>query len=74
MGIELGYITMVRREKHLFDLPYVSGRVRLDIENHAFPMDTAVLVSVMRKIPIWQAFPKRIFRSFSNIYGSIPTD
>jgi AcrR family transcriptional regulator len=51
MGIGLGYIAMARREKYLFDLLYVSGSVRLDFENHVFPMDTASLIHVMRRDP-----------------------
>ena len=36
MSIGLGYIAMARKEKNLFDLLYVSGKVPLDFENHLF--------------------------------------
>jgi AcrR family transcriptional regulator len=51
MSIGLGYIVMARKEKHLFDLLYVSGRVRLDFEKHVFPVNTGALISVMRRDP-----------------------
>ncbi|MBN2060191.1 MAG: TetR/AcrR family transcriptional regulator [Deltaproteobacteria bacterium] len=48
-SIGLGYIAMARREKNLFDLLYVSGKVPLDFENHIFPIDTDLLLSVMKR-------------------------
>lgn len=50
-SIGLGYIAMAKKEKHLFDLLYVSGRVRLDFENHIFPLDTGLLIDVMKRDP-----------------------
>ena len=50
-SIGLGYIEMAKKEKHLFDLLYVSGRVRLDFENHIYPVDTDLLIDVMRRDP-----------------------
>ena len=50
-SIGLGYVAMARKEKHLFDLLYVSGKVPLDFENHIFPIDTDLLLNVMQKDP-----------------------
>jgi AcrR family transcriptional regulator len=50
-SIGLGYIAMAKKEKHLFDLLYVSGTVPLDFENHLFPIDTDLLLDVMRRDP-----------------------
>lgn len=47
--IGLGYIAMAKKEKHLFDLLYMSGRVPLDFENYIFPIDTDLLLNVMQK-------------------------
>ena len=48
-SIGLGYIAMAKKEKHLFDLLYVSGKVPLDFENHIFPIDTDLLLRVMKR-------------------------
>ncbi|MBN2059030.1 MAG: TetR/AcrR family transcriptional regulator [Deltaproteobacteria bacterium] len=56
-SIGLGYITMAREEKYLFDLLYVSGRVSLDFENHIFPIDTDLLLSVMKRDPYLTDLP-----------------
>jgi AcrR family transcriptional regulator len=58
MSIGLGYIAMARQEKHLFDLLYVSGKVRLDFENHFFPVDTGILIRVMRRDPYLADLPE----------------
>ena len=57
-SIGLGYIAMAKKEKHLFDLLYLSGRVRLDFENHVFPVDTALLINVMRRDPYLADLPE----------------
>ena len=57
-SIGLGYIAMARKEKHLFDLLYVSGRVLLDFENHIFPVDTGRLINVMRRDPYLTGLPE----------------
>lgn len=56
-GIGLGYIDMARKEKYLFDLLYVSGRVPLDFENHIFPIDTDLLLNVMKRDPYLANLP-----------------
>ena len=50
--IGLGYIALAKKEKHLFDLLYLSGRVLLDFENHIFPVDKALLINAMQKDPL----------------------
>jgi AcrR family transcriptional regulator len=58
MSIGLGYIAMAREEKHLFDLLYVSGKVPLNFENHIFPVDTDLLLNVMKKDPYLADLPR----------------
>jgi len=57
-SIGLGYIAMARKEKHLFDLLYVSGRVPLDFENHIFPIDTDLLLNAMKRDPYLADLPR----------------
>ena len=57
-SIGLGYIAMAKKEKHLFDILYVSGRVQLDFENHIFPVDTGLLINVMRRDPYLAGLPE----------------
>jgi AcrR family transcriptional regulator len=57
-SIGLGYISMARKEKHLFDLLYVSGKVPLDFERHIFPIDTDLLLDVMKKDPYLSDLPE----------------
>jgi len=49
MSIGLGYIQLAKKEKHLFDLFYLSGRIELDFENNRFPVDAGRLIDVMRR-------------------------
>ena len=56
-GIGLGYIAMARNEKQLFELLYLSGRVPLDFENHIFPIDSDLLLSVMKRDPFLAELP-----------------
>ena len=49
---------MARSEKHLFDLLYVSGKVPLDFENHIFPIDTDILLNIMKKDPYLADLPR----------------
>ena len=58
MGIGLGYIALAKKEKHLFDLLYLSGRVALDFENHIFPIDKGLMLEVMRKAPYLKDLPE----------------
>lgn len=57
LSIGLGYIAMAKKEKHLFVLLYVSGRVRLDFENHVYPVNTGRLLTVMRRDPYLAGLP-----------------
>lgn len=57
-SIGLGYIAMAKKEKHLFDLLYMSGRVPRDFENYIFPIDTDLLLSVMQKDPYLADLPR----------------
>lgn len=58
MSIGLGYIAIAKKEKHLFDFLYVSGKVPLDFENHEFPIDTDLLLGVMKKDPYLADLPR----------------
>ena len=58
-SIGVGYIAIARKEKQLFDLLYVSGRVPLDFENHIFPVDTDLLLSVMKRDPYLADLPDK---------------
>ena len=57
-SIGLGYIAMAKKDKHLFDLLYLSGRVPLDFENNIFPVDTGLLINVMRRDPYLAGLPE----------------
>jgi multimeric flavodoxin WrbA len=58
MGIGLGYIALAKKEKHLFDLLYLSGRVLLDFENNIFPIDKGLLLEIMQKNPYLKLLPE----------------
>lgn len=57
-SIGLGYLAMAKKDKHLFDLLYVSGKTPLDFENHVFPVDKDLLLNVMKKDPYLNELPQ----------------
>ncbi|MCP4022160.1 MAG: TetR/AcrR family transcriptional regulator [Desulfobacteraceae bacterium] len=55
-SIGLGYIQLAKKEKYLFDLLYLSGRIELDFENDKFPIDSDRLIGVMKKDEYFSTF------------------
>jgi AcrR family transcriptional regulator len=58
LSIGLGYVQMAKNEKHLFDLLYLSGNIKLDFEHRRFPVDAGRLINTMRKDAYFNMFTK----------------